>query len=76
MINQLKGEKVEKLLSSNGRFVLSIDKNGLNYLDYQQYKVKLYPDDLEQTIELLEICGFNSINVFEVEFAYIITANK
>lgn len=69
-------KKIGMLLNSNGRFVLSIDKSQLDYLDYQKYKVKLYPDDLKQTVAVLEECGFNIINVIEIEFAYIITATR
>lgn len=68
--------KTKALLNENGRFVLSIDKNSLDFLDYGQYKVKMYPDDLKQTIALLEECGFNIISVIETEFANTITANN
>lgn len=69
-------KKSWSLLNSNGRFVLSIDKNSLEYLDYEKYKVKMFPDDLKQTITLLEECGFTIESVFETEFANIITAIK
>lgn len=64
------------LLNPNGRFVLSIDKSALEFLDYGKYKVKMFPDDLEKTITLLKDCGFNIENIFETEFANIISATK
>jgi ubiquinone/menaquinone biosynthesis C-methylase UbiE len=69
-------KKAKRLLNTKGRFVLSIEKNSNDFLDYGQYKVKLYPDDLEQITTILEECGFNILSVIETEFANIITANK
>lgn len=64
------------LLNPNGRFVLSIEKSTLEFLDYGKYKVKMFPDDLEQTIILLKECGFKIENTFETEFGNIISATK
>ena len=64
------------LLNPKGRFVLSIDKNPLEFLDYGKYRIKMFPDDLKQTIILLEECGFSIENTLETEFANIISAIK
>lgn len=69
-------EKTWSLLNANGRFVLSIEKNSAEFLDYIKYRVKMFPDDLKHTTALLEKCGFKVNNVFETEFAYIISAIK
>lgn len=65
-----------ELLNENGKFVLSIEKNTEGYLEYGQYKVKLYPDELDQTVKLLKECGFIQLNTIETEFAYIVSAIK
>jgi len=36
----------------------------------------MFPDDLRQTIILLEECGFNIENILDTEFANIISATK
>jgi hypothetical protein len=64
------------LLNPGGRLILSIDKNPAEFLEYGKYKVKLFPDDLKQTIVLLEECGFKMENLSEAEFANIISAVK
>jgi ubiquinone/menaquinone biosynthesis C-methylase UbiE len=64
------------LLNTQGRFILSIDKNSLEFLDYGRYKVKIFPDDLKSTIALLEECEFSIENISETDFAYIISAAK
>lgn len=69
-------EKTWYLLNTKGKFVLSIEKSSLEFLDYVKYKVKMFPDDLKQTTDLLEKCGFEIENIFETEFAYIISASK
>lgn len=69
-------KKSWELLNPNGRFILSIDKNSLEFLDYGKYKVKMFPDDLKQTVVLLKECGFNIENILETDFANIISATK
>src|SRR5699024_7173716 len=58
-------QKILTLLSPNGRFVLSIDKNPRKYLHYGEYKVKLFPDDYLGTNSLLERYGFKVKTVIE-----------
>jgi SAM-dependent methyltransferase len=69
-------QKTWDLLYESGKFVLSLDKNKQEYLDYGKYKVKLYPDDLSHTVKLLKDCGFLIINTLETEFAFIVSAKK
>jgi ubiquinone/menaquinone biosynthesis C-methylase UbiE len=69
-------KKCWELLNPKGRFILSIDKNPLEFLDYGNYRVKMFPDNLKQTIILLEEGGFRIENTLEVDFAYIISATK
>lgn|GEM_PF-149505 len=69
-------EKLWLLLNSNGRFILSIEKNSCEFLDYGKHKVKVFPDDLRKTIILLKNSGFNIENVIETEFANIISSTK
>ncbi len=69
-------QKTWELLNENGKFVLSIEKNTQGYLEYGQYKVKLYPDELDQTVKLLKECGFTQLYTAETDFAYIVSAIK
>ena len=68
--------KVFGLLFPGGRFVLSIDKDQKDTLDCGDYKIKIYPDDPENTAALLKSAGFESIKRYETEFAYIFSAEK
>jgi ubiquinone/menaquinone biosynthesis C-methylase UbiE len=69
-------KKCWTLLNTNGRFILSLDKNSLEFLDYGRYKVKIFPDDLKSTVALLDEWGFSIENISETDFAYIISAAK
>lgn len=46
-------EKSWELLNPKGRFILSIDKNPLEFLDYGAYKVKMFPDWRNQNRNVL-----------------------
>ena len=67
---------VSNLLGDNGRFVLSIDKNQSEIIDYSTRKIKVYPDNPESLISLLEKNDFIEIEKYETDFAYILAANK
>lgn len=69
-------EKVYSLLSSGGRFVLSIDKNQSDILDYGTRTLKLYPDDPEKIRSILISVGFCDVLTKETEFAYLFSAEK
>ena len=68
--------KVATLLKDGGRFVLSIDKNQNDTIEYGTRKIKIYPDRQEDIIKYINQSGMNLIKVFETEFAYIFIAHK
>ena len=68
--------KITTLLNDNGRFVLSIDKNKNEYIDYGTRIIEIYPDDLSTTKKYIENSGLQLEKVFETELAYIIVATK
>ena len=68
--------KIATLLNENGRFVLSIDKNKNEYIDYGTRIIEIYPDDLDITKKYIEKSGLRVKNVIETELAYIIVATK
>lgn len=68
--------KVKVLLNIGGRFVLSIDKNQSDTIDYGTRMVKIYPDKKESIIGFIENCGMIVETAFETEFAHIIVAVK
>lgn len=69
-------KKVYRVLKENGRFIVSIDKKGINWLDMSEYRVKLYPDTFSQTMENIRLAGLSISKHFETEFAYIFVCKK
>ena len=63
--------KIKSLLNSGGRFVLSMDKNQSDVIEYGTRKIRIYPDRKENIAEYIKQSGMNLIKVFETEFAYI-----
>ena len=68
--------KIAELLNNSGRFVLSIDKNQSEFIDYGTRKIKIYPDTKEKTAEYIKTAGLNIINQYDTEFAHIFVAKK
>ncbi len=68
--------KIASLLSDGGRFVLSIDKNQSDIIDYGTRQVKIYPDSPEVIIKCIKKSGLTFEKTEETEFAYIIIASK
>ncbi len=68
--------KVSNLLNSNGRFVLSIDKNQDEYIDYGTRKIKVYPDTPDNTIKNIENTDMAILNSFETDNAFIFVCTK
>lgn len=68
--------KIKTLLNSGGRFVLSIDKNQSDTIDYGTRKIRIYPDRKENIAEYINQSGMSLIKVFEIEFACIFIAVK
>lgn len=69
-------EKAVSLLSSGGRFVLSIDKNQQTEIDYGTRKVSVYPDNPDEIFSLLIEAGLTVEKQFETEFAVVFVAQK
>ena len=68
--------RVYSLLNSDGRFVLSIDKNQDKYIDLGTRKISVYPDNPKDTKSYLEYSGFSIEEIIEAELAYIFVAKK
>ena len=68
--------KVYSLLNSKGYFVLSIDKNQSEYIDYGERKIKIYPDNPDNTKEYFINSGLTLLDCIETEFAYILVGLK
>ena len=66
---------VYTLLNNGGKFVLSIDKNQSEVLNYGSRQLKIYPDTPENIVSLLKAQGFKNIKVDEIQFAFIICAS-
>lgn len=68
--------KVSDLLHSSGRFVLSIDKNQDEYIDYGTRKIKVYPDTLDGTIKNIKSTDMTILNSFETDNAFVLICVK
>ena len=66
--------KVKSLLNIGGRFVLSIDKNQSDTIDYETRKIKIYPDNKEDIVRYITQSGMNLIKVFETDFVFVFIA--
>ena len=69
-------QKIASLLSNNGLFVLSIDKNQNEYIDMGDRKVKIYPDNPNDIRSYLSISNLKNINEFETDHAYVTVGQK
>ena len=69
-------EKAFSLLNGGGKFVLSIDKNQDEILDYGTRKIRVYPDNYKAISSLLSKIGFKHVEIFKTELAYLIVAVK
>ena len=68
--------KVYELLNKNGIFCLSIDKNQSDYIDMDDYKLKIYPDNLDDIMKYINLTDMYIVNQFETDFAYVIICLK
>ncbi len=64
-------EKVSSLLNNGGRFVLSIDKNQENIIDYGTRKITIFPDRPKSILRYLSESGMKILKQYETEFAHI-----
>ena len=69
-------KKVFNFLNLNGIFVLSIDKNQNEILNFGNRTIKIYPDDINKTKTYISDSGLKISKVIETEFAYIIVAEN
>ena len=69
-------QKIANLLTNNGLFVLSIDKNQNEYIDMGDRKVKIYPDNPNDIRSYLSISKLKIINEFETDHAYVTVSTK
>lgn len=69
-------QKITTLLTNNGVFVLSIDKNQNEYIDMGDRKVKIYPDNPDDICRYLSISKLKIINNFETDHAYVTVSRK
>ncbi|MBQ1230305.1 MAG: class I SAM-dependent methyltransferase [Clostridia bacterium] len=69
-------QKVAALLSNNGLFVLSIDKNQNEYIDMGDRKVKIYPDNPNDIRSYLSASKLKLIDEFETDHAYVTVSRK
>ena len=68
--------KIDFLLKEKGIFCLSIDKNQSNYIDMGNRKIKIYPDKLDNILEIIDETNMSVRNVFKTENGYIIVSTK
>lgn len=73
---QMAISKVAKLMKSNARLVLSIDKNQSEYIHMDNRKIKIYPDNRDEICSYIERVDLQLKNQYETEFASIFVAIK
>ena len=69
-------QKIATLLTNNGLFVLSIDKNKNEYIDMGDRKIKIYPDNPNDIRSYLSITKLKIVNEFETDYAYVMVSTK
>ncbi len=69
-------QKIATLLTNNGLFVLSIDKNQNEYIDMGDRRVKIYPDNPNDIRSYLSASKLKIIDEFETDHAYITVSRK
>lgn len=69
-------KKAYDILENNGLFVLSIDKNTSDVIDYGTRKIHIYPDDKDNIISILKEQSFKLVSDYELEFAHIFVSQK
>ncbi len=69
-------EKIASLLSNDGIFVVSIDKNQSDFIDMGTRKIRIYPDNPTDTAEYISKANLNLVDKFETEHAYVLVSKK
>ena len=68
--------KIDNLLKERGIFCLSIDKNKSEYIDMGNRKIRIYPDNLDNILDTINLTKMSVKNVLETENGYIIVSKK
>lgn len=68
--------KIDSLLKPKGIFCLAIDKNQSEYIDMGNRKIKIYPDNPNDILDIINLTKMSVKNVFETENGYIIVSTK
>ena len=69
-------KKVASLLKDEGVFVLSIDKNKSEFIDMGTRKVKIYPDDPQNTCNDILEASLKLIDQYETDQAYVMVSKN
>lgn len=69
-------EKAAALLNPGGLLCLSLDKNRSEWIDMGARRVKIYPDDPEQTAAWMTAAGLRVTVTSETPFAHIVAGEK
>ncbi len=68
--------KIACLLNNGGSFVLSIEENGADMIDYGTRKIPLYPDNLGELKKYILTSGLEIVDVYTLPKATVIVAVK
>ena len=68
--------RIAELLSNGDRAVISLNKDQSTELDFGTRKIPLYPDNPEEIKKYLLNAGLKVVKTQEIEFAWIIVAEK
>lgn len=68
--------KAANLLNNGGRFILSIDKNQSDVIDMGSRRMKIYPDNSDEIVKMLQIVGLKIAEQYETEFAHVFVATR
>ena len=69
-------EKISSLLSRDGMFVISIDKNQSDCIDMGTRKIRIYPDNPTDMAEFISKANLYLVDNFETEHAYVMVSKK
>ena len=69
-------EKISSLLSRDGMFVISIDKNQSDFIDMGTRKIRIYPDNPTDMAEFISKANLYLVDKFETEHAYVMVSKK
>lgn len=68
--------KIAALLNTNGKFILSTDKNQSPFIDTATSKIAVFPDTPEEITDCIARAGLKLTEHFQTEFAHIFVSVK